>query len=94
MKLSLPDLRWRYEEAIEAHQKALHLNPKHSFSMLGLSIAYSLSGHEEEAKAMAEEFLLINPGFSVKGFEMGSLYKNRADTALLVDTMRKIGLPD
>jgi adenylate cyclase len=87
-------LAGRYEEAIEAHQKALHLNPKHSFSMLGLSVADSLSGREKEAEAMAEEFLLINPRFSVKGFEMGSLYKNRADTALLVDTMRKIGMPD
>ena len=84
----------QYEEAIEAHKKALHLNPKYSFSMLNLAVAYSLSGREEEARAMAEEFLMIAPKFSVKGFEMGSLYKNRVDTALLADTMRKIGLPD
>jgi adenylate cyclase len=87
-------LAGQYEDAIEAHKKALHLNPKHSFSMLNLAVAYSLSGREEEARAMAEEFLMIAPKFSVKGFEMGSLYKNRADTALLADTMRKIGLPD
>ena len=87
-------LAGRYEEAIEAHQKALRLNPKHSFSMLSLAVAYSLSGREEKAKAMAKEFLMINPRFTVKGFEIGSLYKNRADTALLANTMRRIGLPD
>jgi adenylate cyclase len=87
-------LAGQYEEAIEAHKKALHLNPKHSFSMLNLAVAYSLSGREEEAKAMAAEYLMINSRFSVKGWEMGVPYKNRADTALLADTMRKVGLPD
>jgi len=87
-------LAGQYEEAIEANKKALHLNPKYSLSMLNLAVAYSLSGREEEAKAMAAEYLMINPRFSVKRWEMGVPYKNRADAALLADTMRKVGLPD
>jgi len=87
-------LTGQYEEAIEAHKRALHLNPKFSFSMLNLAVVYSLSGREAEAKALAEEYLTINPTFSVKYFEMGGLYKNQADKTLMADAMRKIGFPD
>jgi tetratricopeptide (TPR) repeat protein len=87
-------LAGQHEEAIKAHKKALHLNSKGLLSMQGLAVAYSLSGREEEARAVAAEILLINPRFSVKGWEMGGPYKNRADRALLADTMRKVGLPD
>ncbi|UCF55829.1 MAG: hypothetical protein JSW15_06835 [Deltaproteobacteria bacterium] len=62
--------------------------------MQGLTVAYSLSGREEEARAMAAELLMINPKFSVKGFELRSLYKNRTDTELIANAMRKAGLPD
>jgi len=85
----------QYEESIEAYKKALHLNPKDNISILHLAIAYSLSGREKEAKAMAEEWRMINPGFRVKRWEERRvLYKNQADIALIADTMRKIGLPD
>ncbi len=84
----------QYEEAIKAYKKALHLNPKDSLSKPGLAVAYSLLGREEEARAMASEFLMMRPRFSVKQWAMGAPYKNRADIALFADTMRKIGLPD
>jgi adenylate cyclase len=87
-------LAGQYEEAIKAYKKALHLNPKDSLSKPGLAVAYSLLGREEEARAMAAEFLMIRPRFSVKRWEMGIPYKNRADITLFADTMRKVGLPD
>ena len=62
--------------------------------MRGLAIAYSLSGRAEEARAMAAEIRIIAPKFSVKRWAMRVPYKNRTDTVLLADTMRKIGLPD
>jgi adenylate cyclase len=87
-------LAGQYEEAIKAYKKALHLYPKDSDSKAGLAVAYSLSGREEEAGAMAAEFLMMRPTFSVKRWEMVILYENRADITLLADTMRKVGLPD
>jgi hypothetical protein len=65
-----------------------------SDSKKGLAVAYSLLGREKDAKAMAAEFLMIRPRFSVKYWEMGIPYKNQADITLLADTMRKVGLPD
>jgi adenylate cyclase len=85
----------QYEEAIEAYKNAHHINPKDTLAITGLAVAYSLAGREEEAKVMAEKFLLIAPEFSVKRWqERGSLYKNPADTTLVADAMRKAGLPD
>ncbi len=87
-------LAGQHEEAIKAYKKALHLNPKDSDSKVGLAVAYSLLGREKDARAMAAEFLMIRPRFSVKRWEMGVPYKNRADVTLLADTMRKVGLPE
>lgn len=87
-------LKGQYEEAIKAHKQALHLSPKYISSMLNLAVAYSLSGQEEEAKALAEKIRMLDPGFSVKGWEMRSLYKEQTDKAILTDTLRKLGLPD
>jgi adenylate cyclase len=84
----------QYEEAIEAFTKALHLNPKDTFAIINLTVAYSLAGRKDEAKVMADKFLLIAPKFSVKRLEKQSLYKNPADTALVADAMRKAGFPD
>jgi adenylate cyclase len=84
----------QYEEAIEAFKKALHLNPKDSVSIMNLAIAYSLLGREEEARAMAEEFLTISPKFSAKRHEMLSFYENQADRAFIADAMRKAGFPE
>ncbi len=87
-------LAGQYEEAIKAYKKALHLNPNDSLSKPGLAVAYSLLGREEEARAMAAEFLMMRPRFSVKRWSMEVPYKNRADITLFADTMRKVGLPD
>ena len=87
-------LAGQYEEAIKAYKKTLHLYPKDSDSKKGLAVAYSLLGRGKDARTMASEFLMIRPRLSVKRWEMGIPYKNKADITLLADTMRKVGLPD
>jgi len=85
-------LAGRYDEAIEAHKKALHLNPNSRASKQSLAIAYSLSGREEEARAMAAEVLMINPKFSLAHFAKITPYRNQEDTDRIVNALRKAGL--
>jgi adenylate cyclase len=59
---------------------------------MGLASVYSLLCREEEARAEAEEVLRIDPKFSLDRLSSSLLYKNRADTELVLDSLRKAGL--
>lgn len=85
-------LAGRYDEAIEAHKKALQLNPNNRQAKLSLAVAYSLSGREEEARAMVADALVINLNFSIEHYLKSHPYKNKADTELIVSALRKAGL--
>jgi adenylate cyclase len=82
----------RYGEAIALYKKVLHSNPDHLLAHMGLASVYSLLGREEEARAEAEEVLRIDPKFSLDRLSSSLLYKNRADTELVLDSLRKAGL--
>ena len=84
----------RYEEAIEALKKALRVSPDNIFAHIRLAETYSLSGREQEARAEAAEVLRINPKFSFKRFVNTMPYKNNADRDLLINALRKAGLPE
>jgi TolB-like protein/Flp pilus assembly protein TadD len=83
-----------YEEAITACQKALRVKPDNLFAHRCLAAAYSLSGREEEAHAEVAEILRINPKLSLQYFAKTTPYKNPHDTELLIDALRKAGLPE
>jgi adenylate cyclase len=83
-----------YEEAISAFKKALRLTPDDIFAHLPLTIAYSLSGREEEARAEAAKVLKLNRKFSVERYAKTVQYKNKADTERFFAALRKAGLPD
>ena len=85
-------LTGRYEEAISAYKKALHRAPDSLFAHLGLASAYNLLDREEEARAEAEEFLRIDPKFSLDHFAKRLFFKNQADRELVIDSLRKAGL--
>ena len=82
----------QYGEAIALFKKVLHSNPDHLLAHMGLASAYSLLGREEEARAEAEEVLRIDPRFSLDHLSSSLLYKNRVDTELVIDSLRKAGL--
>jgi TolB-like protein len=58
----------RYEDAIAAFQKALERSPDYILAHVNLTIAYSLSGRNDEACAQAGEILRVQPGFSVEKY--------------------------
>jgi TolB-like protein/cytochrome c-type biogenesis protein CcmH/NrfG len=81
-----------YEEAIEACNKALHLEPTNLLARLLLAASYSSSGREEEAREEAAEVRRINPKFSLEYWARILPYKNREDTDRLIDALRQAGL--
>jgi TolB-like protein/Flp pilus assembly protein TadD len=82
----------RYEEAIEAYKKALQRSPTNLFAHIGLAVTYVSLGHAEEAHNEAAEVGRIDPKFSLEQFAKTIPFKNKADTELYIDALRKAGL--
>ena len=75
----------RYEEAITWCEKAVRQEPDSFFAHLMMSVVYSWSGRDEDARAEAAEVLRINPQFSLEKFEKKAGKR-------LVSALRKAGL--
>jgi adenylate cyclase len=80
------------EGAIEAYQKALYRSPDLLDAQAGLAAAYSLAGQEEEARAVVQDILRIDPRFSVMYFAKTLPFKNSSDRDTAVEALRKAGL--
>lgn len=59
-----------------------------------LVVAYSSLNRMDEARAAASEILKKYPNFSVESFAKRVPYKKQADRDLLVNSLRKAGLPE
>jgi adenylate cyclase len=57
-----------------------------------MTVVYSLSGRDEQARVEATEVLRIQPKFSLKGFEKKLTYKRKEDREKFLDALRKAGL--
>jgi adenylate cyclase len=84
----------RYEEAISAYEKAVHTQPTNVFAHIGLAATYILFGREEDARNEAAEVLKIDPKFSIDFYAKKRPFKNQAEKEVLIDALRKAGLPD
>ena len=82
----------QYDEAIAVLKKSLERTADHLLSLIGLTVAYSLAGRMEEARATADELLKVNPKFSVAYLEKKAPYKYKSDLELSMGALRKAGL--
>ncbi|MEW5908515.1 MAG: tetratricopeptide repeat protein, partial [Thermodesulfobacteriota bacterium] len=82
----------RYEEAIAQLKKAIEREPGDIFSHIFLTAAYSMAGHEKEARAVAAEVFKINPKFSLEQFAEVLPYKNPATKERCINSLRNAGL--
>jgi len=82
----------RYEDAIEVNKEVLKRFPSNLFAHISLTAAYSLSGHEKEARHQAEELLRLDPGFSVDKYAETIFNQDEASLERLIDALRKAGL--
>jgi len=82
----------RYEEAIAACKEGIRREPNNIFAHTSLAIIYILSGREQDARREAAEVLRIDPNFSLNRHSEAVTYKNQADTARVIEALRKAGL--
>ncbi|HSQ83383.1 MAG TPA: tetratricopeptide repeat protein, partial [Desulfobacterales bacterium] len=82
----------QYEEAIKWCEKAVRNDPNSFMAHLMMTVVYSLSGRDEEARAEADEALRINPKFSVEKFEKAVKTKNKMEKERFIGALRKAGL--
>ena len=78
-------LAGQYEEGTIWCEKAIRQDPNSLYARIMMTVVYSLSGRDEEARAQAAEVLRINPNFSLEKFA-----KRASPT--LVSALRKAGL--
>jgi adenylate cyclase len=83
----------QYEEGVKWCEKSVRQEPDSLFARLMMTVVYSLSGRDEQARAEAVEVLRIQPKFTVKGFEKRLTYKRKEDNEKFLNALRKAGLP-
>jgi len=79
----------QYEEAITWCEKAVRQAPDSLWARIMMTVVYSMSGRDEDARAEAAEVLRINPMFFLKP---PRFYKKKADGERFVGALRKAGL--
>jgi adenylate cyclase len=81
-----------YEEAVAALKKALSLSPKNQLARIALIVAYVETDRLEEAKAEAEEVLVIDPKWNAEGFMKNLPFKDPEVAERWADAIKKVGL--
>ena len=82
----------QYEEGTTWCEKAVRQEPNNLLARMMMTVVYSLSGRDEEARVEAAEVLRIQPKFSLKGFEKKLTYKRKEDSEKFLNALRKAGL--
>ena len=87
-------LTGQYENAVLEYKRAIQLQSDDMFSHLNLALCYDKLERKADAHAEAAEVLRINPKFSAKTYAKDITLKDEASEKLLIDEIRKVGLPD
>ena len=87
-------LKGQYEDALTAIKKAIHRSPNAPINHIQLAAIYALLERHEEAGAAVKKVLEIIPSYSLESAKVQFPFKNQADLKLIVDALRKAGLPE
>lgn len=82
----------KYEEAIGFLRRRLLRNPETDISRVMLAACHGHLGQPGEARAVWNDLLRVNPGYSLEYRRRVLPYKNAADLESLLEGLRKAGL--
>jgi len=83
----------QYAKAISILRELLHQDANDFLAHLFLTLYYSRSGQEDEARAEAAKLLRISPQFRAEKLRTMSANKNKAKVEKNIEALRKLGLP-
>lgn len=84
----------RYEEAIQAYNEAIRLNPDLQPAHRWLAAIYGELGDKENAQKAVAEVLRISPKATIRAYQDRLPYKNPVDLERFLDGLRMAGLPE
>jgi DNA-binding SARP family transcriptional activator/TolB-like protein len=87
-------LRREFAAAVSVGRQAIALNPGFSSAYKGVLSALGHLGRTEDAAALRERLLELEPGFSVQDATIRSPMVQKDDLALYADGLRRAGLPE
>jgi adenylate cyclase len=79
-------------DAITWCEKAVREDPDSLLARIMMTVVYSLSGRDEDARVEAAEVLRVQPRFSLEQLEKQLTYEREADRERFLDALRKAGL--
>ena len=85
--------RREHEDALKWSRRAVGHNPKHIIALRYLLASLGMTGNTEEATALAQEIVAIDPSENISFFERRSAYASKRRTKHLCDGLRRAGLP-
>jgi len=87
-------LKGQYEDALTAIKKAIHRSPDAIHNHIQLAAIFALLERQEEAGSAVKKVLEMRPSYSLKNAKVSFPFKNQADLKLIIDALRKAGLPE
>jgi adenylate cyclase len=81
----------RYDEAVEALEKAIASNPGAERVHVWLAAAYAQAGSIDDAQWESSQVLTMDPGFTVERIGKVFPFKDPADRERFIDGLRKAG---
>jgi TolB-like protein/Flp pilus assembly protein TadD len=86
-------MKGQYDKALAEIKKSTQVAPNWWGNYLMMAVNYAFMDRQEEAAAAAKKVLELNPNFSVEPYLKAMPYKNPAEIKIVIDAMRKAGLP-
>ena len=86
--------RRRFDEAVQWGTKAIEANTNFAPTHRALAASLAQAGRTQEAEVVAKQLIGLVPGLTLAGFTHDTRFRHPPDFDLLIEGMRKAGLPE
>jgi len=83
----------RYEESVDAFQRVLRINPDYMRARMWLAAALAFAGSIDDAEWEVAELLALSPDLTISRLAFAFPFKNPRELDLVLDGLRRAGLP-